>query len=290
MGKTMTLLYINGLKEIVDRYDAYIIDLWGVVHDGVTPYQQAENCLASLKQQNKQIYFLSNAPRRVHLVEEQLNRLGINASNHYHGIYSSGEDTFETISKRVDPFYKKLGAKVYPLSMQMHLQLFKDLNLIFVDDIEKASFILNTGPAYSEIDDFDDILKKARDLHLPMICANPDISVISGGKVGLCAGAFAQRYEQMGGIVKYHGKPYPAIYQNLLSRMKVSDKSKILAIGDSLMTDIKGANAANIDCALVMTGLAAQEFGASDMARARLQQSTKEKGICPTYVLPELVF
>lgn len=286
----MALSYISSLQEIVDHYDAYIIDLWGVVHDGVTPYRHARNCLSSLKQHNKQVYFLSNAPRRINLVEEQLNRLGIQATHHYHGIYTSGEDTFDTISKKAEPFYQKLGIKVYPLSTQMHLQLFKDLNLICVGNIEEASFILNTGPAYGEINDYDDILQKACDLQLPMICANPDISVISGGKVGLCAGAFAQRYEQMGGIVKYHGKPHPTIYQNLLARMKVSDKRKILAIGDSLSTDIKGANGVGIDCALVMTGLAGQEFGSSDMARARLQQSTQEKGICPTYVLPELIF
>lgn len=176
----MALLHIQGLNEIIDQYDTYIIDLWGVVHDGVTPYKQARDCLSNLKQRNKQVYFLSNAPRRVRLVEEQLNHLGINASDHYHGIYTSGEDAFETLSKKVDPFYKKLGTKVYPLSMQMHLQLFKDLNLILVNDIEKASFILNTGPLYNEINDFDAIFQKAHKLYLPMICVNPDVSVISG--------------------------------------------------------------------------------------------------------------
>ena len=286
----MALLYIENLKEIVDQYDVYIIDLWGVVHDGVTPYQQARECLSSLMQQNRQVYFLSNAPRRVNLVKDQLNRLKIYALDHYHDIYTSGEDTFEAISKKEDPFYQQLGDNVYPLSLQMHLQLFKDLNLTIVDDIEKASFILNTGPGYDEIDDHDEILQKAYRRQLPMICANPDISVISGGKINFCAGTFAQRYAHLGGIVKYHGKPYATIYQNLRIRMNLSDKHKILAIGDSLSTDIRGANNAGIDCALVMTGLAEQEFGTSDTSYRRLEQSVNERGIYPTYVLPRLIF
>lgn len=285
------LLYIDGLESIVDKYDTYIVDLWGVVHDGVKTYPQVEDCLAELQQRGKKVYFLSNSPRRSRIIAEQLDRLGIKPE-HYNGLHTSGEDAYETISQKVDPFYRQLGTKAYPLSLWMHSQLFEDLNLTIVDQVEEASFILNTGPEINQPEDFDHVLQKAFRLSLPMICVNPDVSVISGGKVTLCAGAVAARYRDLGGVVKYHGKPYPDIYKNLLTRMDCisTGTQRILAIGDSLTTDIKGANVMGIDAALVLTGLSEREFGFNASTRARLEQTTKHKDIHPTYVLPAFRF
>jgi HAD superfamily hydrolase (TIGR01459 family) len=283
----MSLLYIDGLKKIVDKYDSFIIDLWGVIHDGFKTYPYVKDSLLFLRDKGKKVYFLSNSPRRCESVANQLERLGITLL-YYDGLYTSGEDAYETFSQKEEKFYVSLGTKVYPLSLHIHSQLFEDLNLIIVDQLKEASFILNTGPNMAHAEDFDEILQEAQKLSLPMICVNPDISVISSGKVTLCAGSIAARYEAQGGIVKYHGKPYPEIYRNLFKRMGNITPHKVLAIGDSLTTDIKGANTIGIDSALVLTGLSAQEFGDSESTRSRLEQSTHQKDIYPTYVLKEL--
>lgn len=281
----MSILYIDGLDTIVDKYNTYIVDLWGVIHDGTKTYPKVEDCLIELQRRGKKVYFLSNSPRRSSIVAEQLERLGVK-SEYYNGLHTSGEDAYETISEKIDPFYTQLGINAYPLSLHMHSQLFQDLNLTLVDQIESASFIMNTGPEMVQPEDFDHVLQKAQQLSVPMVCVNPDISVISGGKVTLCAGTVAARYQSLGGIVKYHGKPYPEIYRNLLKKMGVTDTGDVLVIGDSLATDIKGANVMGIDAALVLTGLSEQEFGLNEAAHERLEQSTKYKDIHPTYVLP----
>lgn len=281
----MSIHYIDGLDAIVDKYNIYIVDLWGVVHDGVKTYPKVEDCLIELQHRGKQVYFLSNSPRRSRIVGDQLDRLGVKPG-YYNGLHTSGEDAYETISEKIDPFYAQLGIKAYPLSLHMHSQLFEDLNLTLVDQIESASFIMNTGPEMRQVEDFDSLLQKAQRLTLPMVCVNPDISVISGGKVTLCAGTVAARYKALGGIVKYHGKPYPEIYRNLLKKIGATYTEDILVIGDSLATDIKGANVMGIDAALVLTGLSEQEFGISGAARERLEQSTRHKDIHPAYVLP----
>ena len=243
-----SVLYLDGLEEIIDQYDAYIIDLWGVIHDGFEIYPSVLSCLEYLKNHQKSVFFLSNSPRRMQNVQEQLDHLGI-PRRLYQGLHTSGEDAYETLSAKQDAFYHSLGSHVYPLSLQSHGQLFKDLHLILVNHVKEASFILNTGPETTHVHQFDEILQEAASLDLPMICVNPDISVIGGGKVTLCAGAIAERYKELGGQVRYHGKPYPQIYDSLLRKMgygkeagaQKTDVRRILAIGDSLVTDIKGA-------------------------------------------------
>ena len=281
----MSILYIDGLEEIGNKYHTYIVDLWGVIHDGATPYPHVKECLTALKNKGKKVYFLSNSPRRAHIVAAQLDTLGIQESL-YDGLHTSGEDAYFTISEKKDPFYEPLTSTAYALSLRMHSQLFEDLKLTLVDQIEEASFLMNTGPSISYVHDFDPLLEKASQLGLPMVCVNPDISVISGGKPTLCAGSLAERYKALGGVVKYHGKPYPEIYNTLLKKWNVTETEKVLAIGDSLATDIKGANTVGIDSGLVMTGLAGQEFGFTEKARERIDYSSRHKEVYPTYVLP----
>ena len=128
---------------------------------------------------------------------------------------------------------------------------------------EEADFILNTGPAEWEdtLEDYAPLLDAACRRGLPMVCANPDLVVIHDGKPALCAGALAEEYERLGGRVRWHGKPYPSVYDSCLGLLGISDKRRILAIGDSLRTDIAGAAGAGIDSLLIAGGVHAAEFG-----------------------------
>ncbi len=140
--------------------------------------------------------------------------------------------------------------------------MLEGIDLVRVGDIAGAEFILNTGP--SEWDEtvaqYEPLLRAARARDLPMICANPDLVVIHQGRRSICAGAVAQRYEAMGGRVRWHGKPFPSVYATCFALLEIEDRRRILAVGDSLRTDIAGANAAGIDSLLVTGGIHAEEF------------------------------
>ncbi|HVC57667.1 MAG TPA: TIGR01459 family HAD-type hydrolase, partial [Stellaceae bacterium] len=125
-----------------------------------------------------------------------------------------------------------------------------------------ADFILNTGPAGWDdtLDDYAAVLRQSRERDLAMVCANPDLVVIHDGKPALCAGALAEAYEAQGGRVRWHGKPYPSVYQSCLALLGIADRRRILAIGDSLRTDIAGAAGAGIDSLLIAGGIHAGEF------------------------------
>jgi HAD superfamily hydrolase (TIGR01459 family) len=134
--------------------------------------------------------------------------------------------------------------------------------------VEDADFILNTGPAGGEtIEEFEPMLQAARRRDLKMVCANPDLVVAYGDVLHLCAGAVAQRYEALGGTVRWHGKPLPDVYETAFRLLRVSDKRRILAIGDSIRTDIAGANAAGVDSLFVATGIHAEELSAIEPQR-----------------------
>ena len=137
------------------------------------------------------------------------------------------------------------------------------LALEFQGKAEEAEFILNTGPADWDdtIEDYVPLLRRCLARHLPMVCANPDLVVMHGAKLALCAGALAEWYEEEGGKVRWHGKPYRSVYDACLALLGIADGSRILAVGDSLRTDIAGAAAAGIDSLFIAGGIHAEEFG-----------------------------
>jgi HAD superfamily hydrolase (TIGR01459 family) len=176
---------------------------------------------------------------------------------------SSGEEAWQYLRRRDDPFYAALGRGCFHLCSDRDLEIREGLTLDFLDDVEKADFILNTGPAGWDdtIADYAPLLRRALARRLPMVCANPDLVVMHGAKLALCAGALAQWYEEEGGHVRWHGKPYPSVYDSSTALIGIAERSRLLAVGDSLRTDIAGAAAAGIDSLFVAGGIHAQEFG-----------------------------
>ena len=277
-----TFQYIDDLGDVSSRYDTFIVDLWGVIHDGHTLLPGVWEMLERLQLQEKTVVFLSNAPRRSLALEEQLAVMGLPRAL-YSCVYSSGEDAFGAL------IAQHRGKMCYPLSASLHGPLLQDANAQIAQTLEEADFILNTGPIPLVLEEHDALLKQALALDIPMICVNPDVAVMREGVLSLCAGALAKVYEEMGGQVHYHGKPFPEIYQRLWESLGLPDKARMVAIGDSLTTDIVGAQNFGIDSVLVMTGLeghALHVHQGSLPPKEKLQALCTQKGAVPTYIAP----
>jgi HAD superfamily hydrolase (TIGR01459 family) len=258
----MTFRNLGGLGEIALAYDGFILDLWGVLHDGAKPFPGVVDGLTRLKRAGKAVAVLSNAPRRATFVEKRMNQIGIPPGLYDH-VHSSGEETWQHLVRRDEPFYAALGRRCYHIGPERDDNMVAGTDLRRVAAIDEAEFILNTGPSgWDEtVEQYDPLLQRALARALPMVCANPDLVVIHGGRRSICAGAVAQRYEALGGRVRWHGKPHPSVYAACLALLGIADRRRILAVGDSLRTDIAGANAAGIDSVLVTGGIHAEEFG-----------------------------
>jgi HAD superfamily hydrolase (TIGR01459 family) len=258
----MSLRLLAGLREIAALYDGFILDLWGVLHDGSAPLPGVVDALTRLKDQGKQLAVLSNAPRRAALVEARMNEIGL-ARGLYDFVHSSGEDAWQHLQRRDDAFYAGLGRRCYHIGPRRDDNMLEGVALERVADIALAEFILNTGPGdWDEtVAQYEPLLQAAKARDLPMVCANPDLVVVSQGKRAICAGAVAERYAALGGRVRWHGKPFPPVYEVCFAALGIADRRRILAVGDSLHTDIAGANAVGVDSLLVTGGIHAEEFG-----------------------------
>jgi HAD superfamily hydrolase (TIGR01459 family) len=245
---------IGGLRDVADRYDGYVVDLWGVMHDGVRAFPDAVATLRHLRARGARIVLLSNAPRRSALASERSAAIGV-TTDLYDTMITSGEDCW-------------LGLQTAPPGRRaLFIHAGRDSNFLdgleieAVEDPLLADFLLVLGVEHDieDLSSFEAPLQAARARDLVMLCANPDLVVIHGGTLELCAGSVAQRYEAIGGRVRYHGKPHQAVYARAFEALGV-DKPRILAIGDSLRTDVAGAQAAGIDSAFVADGIHLEEL------------------------------
>ena len=257
----MTIPILSGLRDIAPDYDGFIVDLWGVIHDGARAYQGAADSLARLRDLGKRTVLLSNSPRRAASLSRMLREMGI-PPDHYHALISSGEAVHEELAGRKDPWFRKLGRRCYHVGPARDLHLFDGLDLDRVTSLERAEFLLNTGPddVGETLELYRPLLDRAAALGLPMICANPDLVVMHQGQEMLCAGALAAYFEQIGGEARYRGKPDPAIYDRCLSLLGIDDRRKILAIGDAFHTDMAGAAKSGLDALLCSGGIHAEEL------------------------------
>lgn len=254
--------FINGLGSIAERYDALLCDAWGVIHNGVELFPGAAEAMTRFRDGGGTIVILTNAPRPSSIIPAQLDRLGL-PRNAYDVVVTSGDATRSEIERR-------LPAPAYRIGPSKDDPLFDGMEIDFVS-LDKAKFIICTGLENDQREapeDYNDVLAQAASQGLPMICANPDIVVNWGGRMIWCAGALAEIYAGLGGEVVYGGKPHAPIYR--LARGFIAektdkpvDKSRILAIGDGLNTDIAGANKEDID-ALFVAGDGGIHEGAGD--------------------------
>ncbi|MCA3555518.1 TIGR01459 family HAD-type hydrolase [Aestuariivirga sp.] len=268
------------------RYDGFIVDLWGVIHDGVAPYPGARDLLQKLQEMERRVVLLSNAPRRVASVRDDLLAMGV-SDDLYDGLMTSGEAVFEALSHRSDPWVAELGRKVYFLGPERDWGILNGLELHQVERPAAADFVIITAPddlqGPSTINDHLPALEQCLAAGLPMICANPDFEIVRDGQRIICAGALARHYETLGGEVRWYGKPDAAIYPSVLEILEVS-ASRVLAVGDGLRTDIAGARAANLASCWVLGGIHAEELEERETSAEALANAV---GHYPSTSVPE---
>lgn len=285
--------FYKGIKEISANYDYFIFDLWGVIHDGTQAYEGVLEALDFLKKQGKKICFLSNAPRRSYKVAEVLKKFSID-KNLYEFILTSGEATFLDFKKNQENGFKDFGKKYFYIGPKKDIDLLDGLDYQQTADASQASFAIATG-----FDDEKSILQEkfpqiqeAKKYNLPLICVNPDLLVVKqNGTEMICAGVLADEYQKMGGKVFYYGKPFSSVYNMTYEFFGKPNKSKIIAIGDGIETDIKGAFDFGIDSVLVTGGILCNKLGIRYGQQAdvdKVQQICESYKIFPNYIIPNL--
>ncbi|MGD1877150.1 MAG: TIGR01459 family HAD-type hydrolase [Kiloniellaceae bacterium] len=251
-----------GLSALADRYDAFIIDLWGVMHDGLKAYPAAVEAMRQLRPAGIRSVVLSNAPRRAAVIAKRNAEMGLPADLPDH-LLSSGEDAWQHLKTRPDAWYRALGTRCYHLGPDRDHGMREGLDIQFVDALAGADFILNTGTLHEsdQVETYRAFLDEGLARKLPMICANPDLIVMRGEDMEICAGALALDYEEKGGTVRWHGKPHPEVYRSCFALLDGIAPGRIAAIGDSLRTDVAGAQASGIDSIFIAGGIHGDELG-----------------------------
>lgn len=283
-----TLKFPSGLAEIADQYDAILCDVWGVIHNGRSAFHPACDALAAFRKTGKPVVLITNAPVRAPRVERLFPPLGVRRDA-YNLITSSGDATRTEIEKRAPGRAWCLTSEG---DYESDASLFEGISLEFTGP-DQADFIVAIGLRDQFEDDPEDYreeMKPALERGLTMVCANPDIQVRVGNRLGWCAGAIARIYEEEGGKVIYPGKPHDAIYDLAESHLeRLTGKSilrqKLLAIGDGPATDIKGASQRGIDSLYVGTGLSLA--GSGDF-ESETRDLLARHSVSATYAMPGL--
>ncbi len=243
-------LDLNGLKSIVDNYDLFYIDLWGVIHNGIKLHNQAIFVLNELIKNNKNFVLLTNAPRPNESVIKFLKKIGMEEHLSCH-VFTSGEAALRYLKKNY------LSKKFFHIGPPRDFDLFKLFEKNKSENINDCDYFLCTGlfdDHDADLNYYKNLLEKYIDKK--MICTNPDLIVDRGEIRELCAGSVAMVFEKMGGEVTYFGKPHPEVYNQSID----NNNKKILAIGDNLNTDIRGANLLNYDSLLISNGIHREEI------------------------------
>jgi HAD superfamily hydrolase (TIGR01459 family) len=247
-------------SNLSSAYDLVLSDIWGVVHNGVAAWESACDALARFRSGGGSVVLISNAPRPGDRLVPQLDGLHV-PREAYDAIVSSGDVTRAEIEARP-------GQPVFHLGPARDHPLFDELDAPRVD-ADRAAYVVCSGLFDDETETpetYRELLQGLRARRVPMICANPDVVVERGDSLIYCAGAVADLYGEMGGEVLYAGKPYPTIYERALARARVlrgeeTPRSRVLAIGDSIRTDLTGAHRLGVDCLFVTSGIHAEELG-----------------------------
>jgi len=258
-----TLHFVERLADLVDGIDVVLSDIWGVVHNGLESFPEACEALHTFRSRGGTVIMITNAPRPADSVQRQLRKLGV-ADDTYDAIVSSGDLTRHYVAGHP-------GRKVFWLGPERDSSIHRGLDLT-LGPLEQADYIICTGLFDDETEsaeDYRSMMLQARERQLTLICANPDIVVERGDRLIYCAGAIAELYRELGGEVIFYGKPHRPIYDRAMElaterRGHAVPLNRVLAIGDSVRTDLAGAHGFGVDCLFVTRGIHAEEFAGVD--------------------------
>jgi HAD superfamily hydrolase (TIGR01459 family) len=258
-----SLRFVEQLRDLVGGVEVVLSDIWGVVHNGLEAFPEACQALHTYRQQGGTVILITNAPRPADSVQRQLRKLGI-ADDTYDAIVSSGDLTRHFVADHP-------GKKIFWLGPERDNSIYRGLDAV-LGPLEQADYIICTGLFDDETESAEDyraMMLQALERKLPLICANPDIVVERGDRLIYCAGAIAELYRELGGEVIFYGKPHRPIYERAMQlaaerRGRAAALSRVLAIGDSVRTDLAGAHGFGIDLLFVTRGIHSEEFEGID--------------------------
>jgi HAD superfamily hydrolase (TIGR01459 family) len=258
-----SLHFAERLSDLVDGVEVILSDIWGVVHNGLESFPEACAALHTYRQRGGTVILITNAPRPADSVQRQLRKLGVSGET-YDAIVSSGDLTRNFVADHP-------GKKMFWIGPDRDSSIHRGLDAVMAP-LEQADYIVCTGLFDDEIESAEDyraMLLQAREHKLPLICANPDIVVERGDRLIYCAGAIAELYRELGGEAIFYGKPHRPIYERAMAlaterRGRPTSLDRVLAIGDSVRTDLTGALGFGIDCLFLTRGIHSEEFEGID--------------------------
>ena len=274
---------LTHLADIAPKYDALICDIWGVLHNGATAFSAACSALKHFRERHGRVVLLTNAPRPAKDLEDQFRRFGV-PLDCFDAIVTSGEAARADLARRS----AAVRLAMLHLGPERDRNVFEGLN-IALSDHAHAELVLCTGlynDDHETPEDYAGLLAGLRKRDLVMLCANPDLVVQRGGQLVYCAGALAQAYEEIGGSVVYYGKPHRPIYDAAFATLKGA--SHMLAIGDGLHTDIRGANAAGIDALFIADGIHGEDV--AEFTARHIAELFAETGVHAVAAMRALVW
>ena len=262
-----TLRFVEKLRDLVAGVDVVLSDIWGVVHNGLVAFPEACEALHTFRAQGGTVILITNAPRPADSVQRQLRKLDV-PDDSYDAIVSSGDLTRHFLTGHP-------GGKMFWIGPKRDGSIHRGLNPVLAP-LEEADYIVCTGLFDDEVESAEDyrpMMLQARERKLTLICANPDIVVERGDRLIYCAGAVAELYRELGGEVVFYGKPHRPIYERAMElaaerKGHATELNRVLAIGDSVRTDLAGAHGFGIDCLFVTRGIHSEEFEGIDQLDA----------------------
>ncbi|MCA6114814.1 TIGR01459 family HAD-type hydrolase [Bradyrhizobium sp. WSM 1738] len=258
-----SLRFVERLGDLVDGVEVILSDIWGVVHNGLESFPEACEALHTCRQRGATVILITNAPRPADSVQRQLRKLGVEDET-YDAIVSSGDLTRSFVADHP-------GKKMFWIGPERDSSIHRGLDAVMAP-LEQADYIVCTGLFDDETEtpeDYRAMMLQAREHKLPLICANPDIVVERGDRLIYCAGAIAELYRELGGEAIFYGKPHRPIYERAMAlaaerRGRPTSLDRVLAIGDSVRTDLTGAHGFGIDCLFLTRGIHSEEFEGID--------------------------
>ena len=276
------MIRAHGLAELLGDYDAFLVDQFGVLLDGLGVYDHARGVLDELYARGKKVLLVSNSGKRSAANVARLARFGFSRAT-YLDVLSSGEVAHGEIARRIGRDLPA-GARTWVETSDPSHRPLEGLDLTPVETPDAAELIWIAGVRRRSLEEYAAMLAPAAARGTPAICANPDMTMLTSQGRAFGAGAVAKAYESLGGAVEWFGKPYPAIYEEAMRRLGSIERARVLAVGDSPAHDILGGARAGFATALVRTGVHAQESEAELLARC------ESVGVMPDVILPRFAF
>lgn len=281
---------LAGMAELMAGHDAFIIDQWGVLHDGHAPYPGAIDCLRRIRAAGKAVVMLSNSGKRGEDNARLVAQMGF-ARDLFDAVVCAGDDARDAVLHDPDPFYRTLGPRCLLIARPEDRNLADELGRQLVGDVEQADFllVLSMNAPVQSLALWELTLARAAARGLPMVCGNPDLARVSAsGELFEAPGLLARRYAALGGAVRLHGKPSPRIYKTCLRALPYPHH-RIACVGDSLLHDVVGAAGAGLPSVFVASGVHREElriaFGRTPDPAA-CERLYAQFGARPDYLVP----